>query len=238
MFLCNVWPAQTFWPLLLGTIAETGAFAGITYAISVRDIGLVNGIMVLAGAGTGSRFMPATLHMAGVWNERLAPALSLMRFSTRFGGTLGLTIMGAVFNNKFAGVLESGINLGSGSSGFSVENTQSLNAIAALPAAQQAIVRNAGKDAIMWAFIAIMPILGFSTFIAVFIGNVWIKIKPKVTEESNEVQTNLRRTENHNDEGEQNNEHESRGEGQEEIQIKHSEVIFVPYVFALLKVRE
>jgi hypothetical protein len=210
ILLCNFWPAQTFLPLTLGTIEETIGLAMLAWAISTRKTGLVNGMMVLAGAGTGSRFMPSSLHIAGVWPERIAPAMSLMRFAQPFGGTLALTIMGAVFNNKWSGssALSNSNSSGSAASSFDPHNTDSLDSISALPQNVQDIVRNVGKDAIMWAFIAILPILGISLVTGLFLGNVWIKPSKESKKDTEK--------------------------GKREAGT--SEVIYVPYLYALFKV--
>lgn len=171
--------------------------------------------MVVAGAGTGIRFMPCTLHVSGIWAEKIAPAMSVMRFALPFGGTLGLTIMGSVFNNKLAGspALSSAGGAGGigGQGGFDAHDTQSLTTLANLPDAVQDKVRMAGKDAVMWAFISIMPIMGISLVTGLFLGNVWIKKKgPKDDEEKREPE--------------------------EEEDAGSSQVIYVPYLWALLKV--
>ncbi|KAE8327358.1 major facilitator superfamily domain-containing protein [Aspergillus sergii] len=203
VFLCNVWPAQSFFPLNIGTIVSTVGLAMVVYAIHTQNTSLINGMMAITGAGTGLRFMPATLHMVGVWPEKIAPAQSLMRFAQPFGGTLSLTIMGSVFNNKFARA-----SVVSGGGGLDVHDTNSLAFIADLPEEAQRSVRLAGRDAIMWAYIAVLPIMGLSLVTGLFIGNVWIRPKSKVDEE---LQDRLE------DEG------------------SHSEVIYVPYLWALLK---
>ncbi|KAE8345326.1 hypothetical protein BDV24DRAFT_159680 [Aspergillus arachidicola] len=203
VFLCNVWPAQSFFPLNIGTIVSTVGLAMVVYAIHTQNTSLINGMMAITGAGTGLRFMPATLHMVGVWPEKIAPAQSLMRFAQPFGGTLSLTIMGSVFNNKFARA-----SVVSGGGGLDVHDTNSLAFIADLPEEAQRSVRLAGRDAIMWAYIAVLPIMGLSLVTGLFIGNVWIKPKSKVDEE--------------------------RRDGLAE-EGSHSEVIYVPYLWALLK---
>lgn len=211
--MCNFRPGQTFWPLTLGTIEETTGLAVLAWAISTRNTGLVNGMMVLSGAGTGSRLMPSSLHIAAVWPEKLAPAMSLMRFAQPFGGTLALTIMGAVFNNKWSGsdALDS-LGGSSSSSSFDPHNTDSLDSISALPQNVQDVVRNAGKDAIMWAFIAILPILGISLVTGFFLGNAWVKPSKRKQEEEEEAESGSK--------------HEAGT----------SEAIYVPYLYALLKV--
>ncbi|KAN0077834.1 hypothetical protein V8E54_006138 [Elaphomyces granulatus] len=236
MFFCNVWPAQTFLPLTLGSVEETVGFAVLTWAVSTRNVHVVNGMMVLAGAGTGSRLMPSALHMAGVWPEHIAPAMSLMRFALPFGGTLGLSIMGSVFNNKFAVVTDQLQANGLQNAGYNSHDTNSLNAITDLPQAVQDIVRAAAKDAVMWAFISIMPILGISLFTSFFLGNVWIKRKKGKAEpgdghkqpKSSEHQENPLHSEK-NENG-LNNDDDEDDEAPNE-----SDVIYVPYLYALFK---
>lgn len=156
--------------------------------------------------------MPGTLHISGVWPEKIAPAMSLMRFALPFGGTLSLTIMGAVFNNKLSGMSPSGAGAGSGP-GFNAHNSESLSFIANLPDAVQHAYRIAGKKAVMWAFISIMPILGISVVTGLGIGNVWIRKKKGQRETETE-----------------------KGAGAGEEDGSSSEVIYVPYLWALLKV--
>ncbi|KAE8156343.1 major facilitator superfamily domain-containing protein [Aspergillus tamarii] len=205
VFLCNVWPAQSFFPLNIGTIVSTVGLTMVVYAIHTQNTSLINGMMAITGAGTGLRFMPATLHMVGVWPEKIAPAQSLMRFAQPFGGTLSLTIMGSVFNNKFA---QASVVSGSAGGGLDVHDSNSLAFIADLPAEAQRSVRLAGRDAIMWAYISVLPIMGLSLVTGLFIGNVWIKPKSKKDEEQRDVS---------------------------EDESSHSEVIYVPYLWALFK---
>lgn len=175
MYFCNVWPAQTWFPLSLGTTIEAIGIALLTWAVTIRNTSVVNGMMVVAGAGSGLRMMPGVLHMAGIFPDKLAPAMSLMGFAFPFGGTLALTIMGSVFNNKMSDVFNP---TGSGSGGFDIHSSgQSLDAIKDLPDDVQEYVRNTGKDAVMWAFISITPIMAISLVAVLFLGNVWIKSK-------------------------------------------------------------
>lgn len=174
--------------------------------------------MVLAGAGTGIRMMPATLHASGVWPDRIAAALSLMRFALPFGGTIGITIMGSVFNNKLSSGIASVPGLdGSVSAsaqglgrGRGTADSGSLDFVNGLPVSQQEGVRIAGRDAIMWAYIAILPILGISLVTGLFLGNVWIKPTKKTSPVIEE--------------------------GGAENRTGESEVIHLPYLYAVFKV--
>ncbi|OAL67673.1 MFS multidrug transporter [Trichophyton rubrum] len=209
MFTCNVWPAQTFVPLSAGTIIETVGIALLTWATTTRNIPVVSGMMAVAGAGTGMRFMPATLHVAGIWPDKIAPAMSIMRFSLPFGGTLALTIMGSVFNNKMAEVFRHG----SSKEGLDLHNTgQSLEAINKLPPDIQNYVRNLAKNAVLWAFISIIPIMAISLVAVFFLGNVWIKSK-KAKEEA---------------------ERKAAEDGKIGEAIVSSEVIQIPFLWALI----
>lgn len=157
--------------------------------------------------------MPSTLHAAGVWPHRIAAALSVLEFAEPFGGTLGIAIMGSVFNNKFSsGIASVGVGSAGDVSAQDVAHggTRSLEFIDSLPSHVQKMVRLSGKDAIMWAYIAIMPILGISVFTGMFLGNVWIKPKSQPIGSGNGTQ------------------HEGKGQ---------SEVVHVPYLYAVFKVR-
>lgn len=168
-------------------------------------------MMVLAGAGTGLRLMPVTLHTAGVWPEKIAPAMSLMRFALPFGGTLGLTIMGSVFNN----FLSSKSSASGDMARLDVHDGASLEYIVGLPGPEQEAMRTAGKEAIMWAFIAIMPVIGLSLATGLVLGNVWIKPE-RLRQRQRQQQV------------------ETRSDGADES--GDSEVIYAPYLWALLTV--
>jgi predicted MFS family arabinose efflux permease len=170
IFLCNVAPRQTFWPLFIGTIVETAGFAALTYAVKSMNHTLVNAMMVIAGFGTGIRLMPESLHLAGMFRNRLAPAYSMLRFAMPFGGTLALTVMGAVFQNKMASVFaRQAINGAS-----AIYNSDSLDAVNDAPPELRTEIRHTGADAVMWAFISIIPVLGLSLLANLFLGNVLI----------------------------------------------------------------
>src|SRR6201992_1247020 len=123
MFMCNVFPRQTFYPLFAGSVLEAVGFGVLTWATSTRKSALVSAMMAISGGGTGLRFMPITLHAAGVWPNRLASVMSLMDFALPFGGTLAIAIMSAVFYNKFEQSLNSlGGDVGQTVGGVSAHN--------------------------------------------------------------------------------------------------------------------
>jgi MFS family permease len=182
MFMCNFFPRQTFYPIFIGSVVEATGFAVLAWATSTRKSALVSVMMAISGGGTGLRFMPNTLHAAGVWPTRLAAVMSLMDFALPFGGTLAIAIMSAVFYNKFDNYLNGlGAAVGQAASGASAHNkTQSLQGIASLPLEIQDLVRQKAARSVMWSFISVLPLMGLSVAAASVLGNVWIKPKAKV----------------------------------------------------------
>lgn len=178
MFICNVYPKQTWMPLFLGSWIEPIGLALLTYALTKRNVVLVNIFLALSGVGTGIRFMPGTLHAVGIEPTRIAPVISLMSFVVPLGGTLGLSIMGSVFNNKMASGFASlnipGMDLGGGGGHDTGRSSQSIDEINNLPPDIREAVRNICKDAVVWSYVAIIPLLALAGIAACFLGNVQI----------------------------------------------------------------
>lgn len=173
MFLCNIWPRQTFYTLFVGSIVEALGLALLTWAVSSRQKALVNGMLALSGAGTGLRFMPVVLHAAGIWPSRISAIQSLMSFMIPLGETIGISMMGAVFTNKFNSGLRS-IGSTSSAPGFNANGPPNLNILDNLPAELKEDVQNAAAKAVMWSFVAILPFMGISIVAASILGNVWM----------------------------------------------------------------
>ncbi|OCK83273.1 MFS multidrug transporter [Lepidopterella palustris CBS 459.81] len=173
MFLCNVWPRMTFYPLFFGSVIEATGIAMLTWAVDQRQTTVVNGMMALSGVGTGLRFMPVVLHAAGIWPNKLAAIMSLMSFCIPLGGTIAISMMGSVFTNKFNEYITSVAPVASQGS-FNPHALQNLTIINDLPPALQGQVRHAGARAVMWAFVSIMPFMACSVVAATLLGNVWI----------------------------------------------------------------
>lgn len=51
MFFCNVWPKQTWSPLMGGSILETVGFAVLAWALHTGRVSVIGGMMGLAGTG-------------------------------------------------------------------------------------------------------------------------------------------------------------------------------------------
>ena len=176
IIMCNVHPRQTIWPLLIGTIVETGSIGALSWAIRARQRTAVNVLMGVAGFGTGIRFMPENLHLTGMYRDKIAVILGLLSFAGPFGGTIALTVMGSVFQNKMSVYF-----VGSeGSSRFDVSSPTALNAIGDLSLDDLERLRSAAANAISWSFISILPFLALSILAALMLGNVWICKDKKV----------------------------------------------------------
>jgi hypothetical protein len=167
MFLCNIWPKETFWPLFFGSTLEPLGVGMLTWALSHGRINVVDGMLGFAGVGTGLRIMPGLLHAVGLRSRFKARGLAIMSFSQVFGGTVGIAIMGSVFNNKLSQYV-------TGVAHIDPHNTSSVGNIDALPPAVQAQVRSVVNDAVFWAYIAILPFLGLAGVLVFFLGNVKI----------------------------------------------------------------
>jgi hypothetical protein len=171
MYMCNVWPAQTFYPLFIGSIVEAAGLSALAYSVSIRNITLVKVFLAISGGGTGLRFMPIVLHAAGIWSTRIPAIQSLLSFMLPLGETIGISIMGAVFSNKLNLFLSRITNLsGDGFTG----GLPSLAAINSLPPALKGEVQNAAARSVMWAIIVVLPFVGLSILASAFLGNVWI----------------------------------------------------------------
>lgn len=163
MYMCMVYPAQTFHPLFLGSIIEALGVSILTWALHNGHIATIYGMMGLTGCGTGLRFMPGTMHGVGFYPNNIASVISMMTFAAPFGSTIAMTIMGTVFNNR-SGMPKSS-NLTSGS----------IGEISDLPTDIQKAVRDSAKDGIVWAFIAILPLMWLCVVAAALLGSVRIK---------------------------------------------------------------
>ncbi len=172
MFFCNRFPRQTYFALCFGSLVECVGLSVLTYAVSIRHTTLVSVFLAVSGAGTGLRFMPVVLHAAGTWSTRIPSMQSLLSFMLPFGQTVGISLMSAVFSNKFDHYLAQ-INGGSGSA-LPSSGPPNLNILQNLPGEIKEDVQNAAAKAVMWALISVLPFVGLSFITSIFLGNVWI----------------------------------------------------------------
>ncbi|KAK3306000.1 uncharacterized protein B0T15DRAFT_398589 [Chaetomium strumarium] len=100
MFFANVWPRQTVPVLFLGSISAAVGITVISWACDTGYLNLIYGMMALTGFGVGVNMNPATLHALAYFPGMTAPITCLASFAFPFGGTITLTIMSTVFNNR------------------------------------------------------------------------------------------------------------------------------------------
>ncbi|KAI9807235.1 MAG: hypothetical protein M1825_005953 [Sarcosagium campestre] len=177
LYFASSWPRDTFLALALGSTVEVIGVGILVPALRSGRVPLIAAMMALAGLGTGIRLMPEGLHVTGIWPSRIAPAMSVTDFALDFGGTLALALMGSVFNNKLASALP-------GMAGARIERTDSssLDSIARLPPEVQTDFRKSARNAVVWAFIAILPILAVAALVSFLLGNVMITSREERTE--------------------------------------------------------
>lgn len=161
IFLCNVYPKQTWPPLFIGTIIEPLGITLLAVALSSKNVNLIYGMLALTGVGTGIRFMPGTLHGVGYFPHKIASIVSLMLLSVSLGGAFSLTIMLNIFNNKMR---EDGLSFaGSGNS---------FNAIGDLSPEKQESLRDKAKSSISLAYFAISAFCWLGCVFMMGLGNV------------------------------------------------------------------
>ncbi|EAQ83590.1 hypothetical protein CHGG_09994 [Chaetomium globosum CBS 148.51] len=100
MFFINVWPRQTVPVLFLGTISSAVGITVVSWACYTEYVNLIYGMMALAGFGVGVTTNPGTLHALAYFPGMTAPITCLASFANPFGGTITITIMSTVFNNR------------------------------------------------------------------------------------------------------------------------------------------
>jgi hypothetical protein len=182
IFMCNMYPRQTIWPLLIGTSVETGSIGALSWAVSARQKTAVNILMGVARFGTGMHFMSENLHRTGTYRDKIAVILGILSFAGPFGGTIALTVMGSIFQNKISAYF-----VGSRSSSrFNTNSPAALDAFNDLQPEQLEHFRSAAANTISWSFISVLPFLGLSILAALMLGNVWIS-KDKKTDTDSDV---------------------------------------------------
>ncbi|KAL3418705.1 MFS-type transporter C16A3.17c 1 [Phlyctema vagabunda] len=161
--MCNWRPRQTFLPLFLGSVIEAISLTVLTWALHKEDSATIYAMIAVAGCGTGLRFMPGSLHGVAFFPNHIASVVSLVALAIPFGGTIAMTIMGSVFNNK-TGLTQSP----------SIEGTTH----AAGPAEKDMV-----KRGVVWAYIAILPFMWLAVLAAAALGNVYISPDKKVNQQ-------------------------------------------------------
>jgi hypothetical protein len=175
MVMCNFYPRQTFLPLCLGSIIEATGISVLAWALHNGHHVTISFMMGFTGAGTGLRIMPGTLHGIGFFPNNIAAVISMMSFAVPFGSATSMTIMDTVFNNK-AGISRSwNFSTTSGVSFF--------GSLAFIPAGLKQEIIDQIRDAIVLAFVAILPLMWLCVLASFWLGNVRITINKKVDKE-------------------------------------------------------
>jgi len=175
MYMCNVYPAQTYPPIFLGTgLIVPIALGLLTYALDIRAEGFILGMMALSGFGNGITIMPVPLHAIARKPKQLAKIVATLQFFDPLGGTVALSIMSSVLNNKVGGSGIGGLLEGSGRRGSSSNAGSILNN---LTPEDLEVIKNAVKEGVRWAFLAILPIAVLAGILTLGLGNVNIDLK-------------------------------------------------------------
>ena len=177
MYMCNVFPAQTFPPLFLGSgLVAPIALGLLTHALDIRKESYILGMMALSGFGNGIKIMPTQLHAIARKPRQLANVVATLQFFHPLGGTFALAVMSSVLNNKVGGTGIQGL-LGGGNSSRVSNTTQTGNILSSLSPQVQNFVQNAVKNGVRWAFVAILPIIVLAAVLTFGLGNVNIDTK-------------------------------------------------------------
>ncbi|KAI1408167.1 MFS general substrate transporter [Hypoxylon sp. FL1857] len=160
LFLCYVWPRQTFLPLFIGSVVEAIGIGLLAWALYFEQTATICGIMAMAGAGTAFRLSPAGIHAVAFLPEQKSTVMALMSASVTLGGALALTIMSTIFNNT------SGITRDS-----PFQNSYDTSQ---LPDNIKAQIVNGTKNGITWAFVALTPFMVTCVLATASLGNVTI----------------------------------------------------------------
>jgi len=164
MFACNIFPLQTFFPLILGTFIEPLGITLLAIALNGNNLGIIYGMLALTGVGTGLRFMPGTLHGIAYFPNQIASVISMMSLSIDLGGVIAITLMLNIFNNTLRA---SGLS-------FSGAESSSFNTIASMNPQQQDFLRDKAKGGIVLAFYALSAFCWLGLLVCLALGNVKI----------------------------------------------------------------
>ncbi|KAI5462224.1 major facilitator superfamily domain-containing protein [Mariannaea sp. PMI_226] len=155
-FICNKWPRMTWPSIFLGTLVETVGLGLLAWAIYVENLAVIFAMMAVVGCGCGLRFMASPLHGIGLHRQIRASVIGLLSVAIPFGGTVGLTIMSTVFNNT---------------SGLDTKSND-FSKIQSEPAATRDKAIHDAKMGVVWAFVAVTPLVAMAFVFATCLGNI------------------------------------------------------------------
>ncbi|KAK2608351.1 hypothetical protein N8I77_006969 [Diaporthe amygdali] len=99
-YATNTWPRETFPPLFLGSITSAVGITVLAWATHVGETSTILGMMALTGHGVGMRMSPSALHGLAFFPDMTVQITCLVSLAVPLGGTVALTMMSTVFNNK------------------------------------------------------------------------------------------------------------------------------------------
>lgn len=99
-YATNTWPRETFPPLLLGSVTSAVGITVLAWATQEGTTATILGMMVLTGHGVGMRMSPSALHGLAFFPDMTAQVTCLVSLAVPLGGTVALTLMSTIFNNK------------------------------------------------------------------------------------------------------------------------------------------
>ncbi|KAL2105453.1 hypothetical protein VUR80DRAFT_8363 [Thermomyces stellatus] len=159
LYLVNVWPRNTYTPLLLGAVLQSVSMGMLAWALYVERSPVIMGMMALVGVGSGFRLLCLTIHAIGMFPDHVATVVSLVAVANPLGGTLGHTMMSTVFNNV--------VNLGS-----TDDLTSDLESFRDLPAGVLSDITHRVKMGVVWAYVSLVPLMVIGIAAALFLGTV------------------------------------------------------------------
>lgn len=183
MYMCNIYPAQTFPPIFLGTgLIVPIALGLLTYALEIRAEGFILGMMAMSGFGNGITIMPVPLHAIARKPKQLANIVATLQFFDPLGGTVALAIMSSVLNNKVGGSGIGGLVEGSGRRGASSNVGPDGKKLAGsifdnLTPEDLEVIKNVVKEGVRWAFLSILPIAVLAGVLTWGLGNINIDMR-------------------------------------------------------------
>ncbi|TFK50970.1 MFS general substrate transporter [Heliocybe sulcata] len=176
----------------LGSLVMVVGLGFVSMGVDQNKRALVDGFMVMTGAGVGLSVASSILQVRFTQSEaKQARVTALTLFMRSFGGTVGLAQCGAVMNAKVSAHIVSAVRSGAlsatgigalGSGTWSSGSLGSLQTIDALPGAVQDVVHTAFTIGTRYSFISLVPWAGLAFITSMFLGRI-----PATDEKSNKV---------------------------------------------------
>ncbi|TAQ83922.1 hypothetical protein B7494_g7754 [Chlorociboria aeruginascens] len=193
IFTLNIFPRQTFWPLLLGTIVEPLGITLLAVGMQKDHLPFIYGMLGLTGVGTGIRLMPGNSPFHSFYSSP-TPRRKFIFLKTNYGtnnlfkGTLhtiaynptripqmvslmslALSLGGTLATTIMLNIFNNRLSLSVPSlPSFSIN---SYDSITSLPPSSQALIRDKARNAIVLAFYAITAFLWLGVVAMMGVGN-------------------------------------------------------------------